>query len=530
MTFRSLIDPLYRPATSGQLDVKVTGIAYDSRKVQPGSVFVALRGSAADGHKYIPTALKAGAVGVIAEEAPPSTGADIPWAHVADTRLALAKVAAAFYQMPQEQLVMGGVTGTNGKSTTVCIMRHLLNHALMRCGLIGTMFYDLGQDRTIPASHTTPESLELFSYLRQMQDSGYRAAVMEVSSHALHQHRVHGIPWKAAVFTNLTQDHLDYHGSMDAYFAAKTQLFETVAQQKTGKMIINGDDIYGKLLIKKYALTERVVTYGFGANNDIRAEAVRYDMLGTQFTLNAKGRQFLVRTPLIGDFNVYNALAALAAVDAMGANFREAITHLKTLPQVPGRLERVSEEGKSRMHVYVDYAHTPDALKNMLSTVRGLKPERIITVFGCGGDRDRMKRPLMARAAEEGSDICILTSDNPRTEDPEQIISDAKKGFLGKNYTTISDRQLAIKTAILNAKEGDVVVVAGKGHEDYQDIQGVKYPFDDRRWAAGYWRARNDARAEAKVEAGKKADMDRAFREWEQRMKAGRYDDSEGQY
>jgi UDP-N-acetylmuramoyl-L-alanyl-D-glutamate--2,6-diaminopimelate ligase len=527
MTFRQLTDSLYRPAMSGSLDVEVKGVAYDSRKVQPGFLFVAMRGSKLDGHKYIDTALAAGAVAVIAETAPPSERAEIAWAHVADARLALAQVAAVFHMAPQEQLIISGVTGTNGKSTTACIIRHLLNKALVRCGLLGTMFYDLGRGKPSTASHTTPESLELFGYLQQMLSNGCRAATMEVSSHSLDQHRVHGIPWRAAVFTNLTQDHLDYHGTMEAYFAAKSKLFETVAAQKQGKMIINGDDLYGKLLIKKYEGTQRVVTYGFGANCDLRAVNVRYDMLGTQFELNAKGRQFLVRTPLIGDFNVYNVLAALGAADAMGTNFREAVNHLKTVPQVPGRLERVSEEGKSRMHVYVDYAHTPDALKNVLSTLRSLKPVRLISVFGCGGDRDRLKRPLMARAAEEGSDICILTSDNPRTEDPEQIIADAKKGFLGKAYTTIVDRQQAIKTAIMNAKEGDVVLIAGKGHEDYQEIHGVKHPFDDRRWAAGYWRARNDARAEAKLEANKQQELERMFNEWEQRMKAGRYDDQE---
>jgi UDP-N-acetylmuramoyl-L-alanyl-D-glutamate--2,6-diaminopimelate ligase len=530
MTFRTLTDTLYRPALSGKLDVEITSIAYDSRKVQPGTLFVALRGSQADGHKYISAALAAGAVAVIAEQAPPSTGADTAWAHVADSRLALAKLAAVFHGQPQEKLALGGVTGTNGKSTTACIIRHLLNKALLRCGLLGTMFYDLGRGRPTPATHTTPESLELFGYLSEMSGNGCKAAAMEVSSHALHQHRVAGISWKAAVFTNLTQDHLDYHGTMQAYFEAKTLLFETVAAQKSGKMIINGDDLYGKQLIKRFENTGRVISYGFGANNDLRALNVRYDTLGTQFELNAKGRQYLVRMPLIGDFNVYNALGAVAAADAMGVNFREALNNLKTVPQVPGRMERVSEEGKIRLHVYVDYAHTPDALVKALATLRTLKPNRIITVFGCGGDRDRTKRPLMARAAEEGSDICILTSDNPRHEDPEQIIADAKKGFYGKSNTAIADRQLAIKSAIMNAKEGDIVLIAGKGHEDYQDIKGVKWPFDDRRWAAGYWRARNEVSAQERLDRQREHEeksTDRMFREWEDRMRQGRYDDEE---
>ena len=398
---------------NGDLDTEITGIAYDSRKVKPGFAFVALRGQTVDGHDFIEKAVESGAAAIIAE-APGSYATTIPWVHVPDSRVALSLTAAAFHGFPAKDLAITGITGTNGKTTIGFLVHHLLNQAQMRCGLLGTVHYDLGGE-LIPATHTTPESLEIQQHLATMRTNGCRAVAMEVSSHALHQHRVHGIPFKAAVFTNLTQDHLDYHGTLENYFDAKGILFQTVADQTAGKMIINGDDNWGRKLINRHDTTKRVISYGFGVGNALRAVNVRYDATGTTFGLEAKGREFLVRTPLIGDFNVYNTLAALGAIDACGVNFREAINNLKSAPQVPGRLERVSEE-QERFQVYVDYAHTPDGLVNALKAVRALRPSRIITVFGCGGDRDRSKRPIMARAAEQGSDICLLTSDNPRTD------------------------------------------------------------------------------------------------------------------
>ena len=489
MNLRELTAPLASPVINGDLNVQVTGVAYDSRKVQPGFAFVALRGQTVDGHDFIPKAIAAGA-GDIAST--------VPWVHVSDTRVALARVAAAFHGYPAKELAVAGITGTNGKTTIAFLVHHLLNMAQLRCGLLGTVQYDLG-GTIIPATHTTPETLETQQHHATMRSNGCRALAMEVSSHALHQHRVEGIPFKAAVFTNLTQDHLDYHGTMENYFDAKGILFDTVAAQTAGKMVINGDDAWGRKLITRHEGTNRVISYGYGVGHSLRAVNVRYDSTGTTFGLEAKGREFLVRMPLIGDFNVYNALAALGTADAMGINFREAINHLKSAPQVPGRLERVSEE-QERFQVYVDYAHTPDGLVNALKAIRALRPARIITVFGCGGDRDRAKRPVMAKAAEQGSDICILTSDNPRTEEPQQILKDASAGFGGKNHIIIEDRRQAIEAAINNAAPGDIVLIAGKGHEDYQDIKGVKHPFDDRRVAHGLLRARRDATGQQRLE------------------------------
>ena len=478
MTLRELAASLANPVVSGSLDTEISGIAYDSRKAGPGALFVAIRGTAQDGHDYIPRAIEAGAAAVMAEIAPPE-GCAVPWVHVAGTRRALGAVAETFYGKPSSALLSSAVTGTNGKSTTAFLVHHLLNAAHVRCGLIGTMFYDLGGEQA-PATHTTPESLEMQQLMAAMRDNGCRAVSMEVSSHALHQERVAGIDFDAAVFTNLTQDHLDYHGTMEEYFRAKCLLFDSVAAS-SGRMIVNADDAWGRKIIARHEDTRRVVKYGFGVGCDFRASNVRYDMTGTTFELEARGRAFLARTPLIGDFNVYNTLAALAAANALDVNLREAVQNMKNAPQVPGRLERVSEG--TRAHVYVDYAHTPDGIVNALRTVRGLRPRRVITVFGCGGDRDRTKRPKMARAAEEASEVCVLTSDNPRTEDPLVIMADASKGFTRGGHLEIADRREAIRAALELACEGDIVVIAGKGHENYQEVHGKRSPFDDRKIA-----------------------------------------------
>ena len=480
MTLRELIPLLDNPVVTGSLDTEITGLAYNSRKVAPGVAFVAIAGSHADGHDFIQQAIAQGAAAIIAAQAPPEDCAT-PWLHVRRTRIALAQAAAALNDHPAANLKIVGVTGTNGKTTTTFLLHHLLNGAQKRSGLIGTLFYDLG-DQQVPATHTTPESLEIQGLLASMRDNGCRTCAMEVSSHALDQDRTFGLPFAAAVFTNLTQDHLDYHGTMEKYFEAKTRLFQVAADTPRAPLIINADDAWGRKLIDKFASTGRVIKYGYGVGCDFRAINVRYDLTGTTFELDARGRHFLVRLPLIGDFNVYNALAALAAASGIGLNLREAIANIQKAPQVPGRLERVSDN--NRFQVFVDYAHTPDGLVNALKTVRALRPRRVITVFGCGGDRDRTKRPKMAAAAEEGSDICVLTSDNPRTEDPQVILDDAKAGFARpKSHAIIVDRREAIRAALEGAWEGDIVLIAGKGHEDYQDIKGTKHPFDDRRIA-----------------------------------------------
>ncbi len=482
MTLREIIPNLDKPAVSGSLDTEITGLAYDSRLVGPGIAFVAIRGTHADGHAYIAKAIELGAAAIIAEQAP-ADDCTVPWVHVRHSRIALAQAAAALNGHPAKALTIAGVTGTNGKTTTAFLLHHLFNSAQMRSGLLGTVFYDLGDGEHLPATHTTPESLEIQGLLASMRDNGCRACAMEVSSHALDQDRIYGLPFAAAIFTNLTQDHLDYHGTMEKYFEAKVRLFQITADSSPRSvLVINGDDSWGRKLVQRFEHTGRVVRFGFGVGCEYRAINVRYDLTGTTFELEAKGRSFLVRLPLIGDFNVYNALGALAAAQGVGLNLREAIKSLQNAPQVPGRMERVSDN--SRFQVFVDYAHTPDGLENALRTARALRPRRLITVFGCGGDRDRTKRPKMAAAAEAGSDICVLTSDTPRTEDPQQILNDAKAGFARpQKHAIIADRREAIQTALQNAWEGDLVLIAGKGHEDYQDIQGVKHPFDDRKIA-----------------------------------------------
>jgi UDP-N-acetylmuramoyl-L-alanyl-D-glutamate--2,6-diaminopimelate ligase len=509
MTLRELITHLDKPVVSGSLDTNIGVLAYDSRKVAPGTAFFALRGSHSDGHAFISKAISAGAAAIIAEQAPPDD-VKVPWVHVKQTRLALAQAAAALQGFPARQMAILAVTGTNGKTTTAFLMHHLMNRGHKRCGLLGTVIYDVG-GKLVPATHTTPESLEIQGLLSQMRGNGCNACAMEISSHALDQERAHGLPFTAGVFTNLTQDHLDYHGTMEAYFAAKARLFEAILSQPKGQMIINSDDFWGRKLMTRYEDSGRITKFGFGVGADFRAVNPRYDMTGSTFELEVKGRSFLVRLPLIGDFNIYNALGALAAAHAAGLNLRETIAHLKAAPQVPGRLERVTTDA-NRFQIFVDYAHTPDALENVLKTMRGLRPRRIITVFGCGGDRDRSKRPRMAAAAEAGSDICVLTSDNPRSEDPAAILVDAAKGFARpKNHATIMDRREAIRAAIENARDGDIILVAGKGHEDYQEIQGVKHHFDDRRVVRqllmNMFSDRDAARAEREAELMAREDL-----------------------
>ncbi len=480
MKIRDLIKHLEKPVTSGSLDTEVATLTYDSRKAGPGAAFFALRGSKTDGHDFTGKALEQGAAAVVAETAPPDDCKAV-WVHVKNSRIALAEMAAAFQGYPAKKLKPVGVTGTNGKTTTAFLLHHLLNHAQVRCGLLGTVVFDTGGN-LVPATHTTPESLELQGLLAEMVGNGCRAVAMEVSSHALDQHRVHGVPYEVAIFSNLTQDHLDYHGTMEDYFLAKVKLFEMTAAHAKGKLLVNTDDKWGRLLADKFQNHPGLLTYGFGPLAHFRIGDPRYDLTGTTFELHYKGRQFLVRTPLIGQFNVYNTVAAVAGAHAAGCNLREAVRAMTQAPQIPGRMERVSPDN-NRFHVFVDYAHTPDGLVNALSTARALRPGRIITVFGCGGDRDRLKRPLMAKAVEDQSDVCILTSDNPRTEDPQRIMDDARKGFTRETHVLVVDRRKAIDTALQGARDGDIIVIAGKGHEPYQDIQGVKHDFDDRKIA-----------------------------------------------
>src|SRR6266404_2926070 len=462
---------------TGSLDRNVESIAYDSRRVQRNGLFVALRGEKTDGHQFIDQAIERGASVLVTEreEKQPRVTSLV----VENTRTALADLAAVFYGFPATRLKMAAVTGTNGKTTTTFLIKHICEKAGLHCGLIGTVRYEIGE-RVLPAIRTTPESLDLQELLAQIANAGCRAAAMEVSSHALAQERTRGIEWDVAVFTNLTQDHLDFHGTMENYFAAKARLFEQLSQQEKKRKpvaIVNIDDRYGERLLRKIDKKISVVTFGMGVQADFRASNYRMEFGGTSYQLDARGKSYLVRVPLIGRFNVANSMAALAAANALGIGLREAVLSLAKSPQVPGRLEMVP--AKRQFQVFVDYAHTPDALLNVLKTLRELGPRRLIVVFGCGGNRDREKRPLMGQVVDRHADYAIITSDNPRKEDPDKIIAEIEKGFRGNHFEKITDRASAISRAIEIAQPRDIVLIAGKGHENYQEFSDHTVPFED---------------------------------------------------
>ena len=461
----------------GTLDRAVESIAYDSRRVQKNGLFVALRGEKNDGHEFIGQAIEKGAAVIVAEreEKHPRATCVV----VENTRRALADLAATFYGLPAQRLKLAAVTGTNGKTTTTFLIKHICEKAGLRCGLIGTVRYEIGE-RILPATRTTPESLDVQELLAQIANAGCRAAAMEVSSHALAQERTRALEWDVAVFTNLTQDHLDFHGTMENYFESKLKLFTQLAQQQKKRKpvaVVNIDDRYGEQLLGKIDKSTSVVTFGMGARADFRASNYWMDFSGTSYQLDARGKSYLVRLPLIGRFNVANSMAALAAANTLGVNLREAVLSLGKSPQVPGRLEMVP--AKRQFRVFVDYAHTPDALLNVLKTLRELGPRRLIVVFGCGGDRDRQKRPLMGEVVDRHADYAIVTSDNPRKEDPNAIIAEVEKGFRSDHYEKIVDRTKAIARAIELAQSRDIVLIAGKGHETYQEFADHTVPFDD---------------------------------------------------
>ncbi len=476
MKLSALLSQVATIKTEGSLDREITAITYDSRRVKPGTLFVALKGEKVDGAAFVEKAVAAGAEAVVSEDAEIRTRATN--ITVADARNALADLGAAFFQHPARALKIAGVTGTNGKTTTAFLIKHICEAVLLRCGLIGTVRYEVG-DRILPASRTTPESLDLHDLLWQMRSAGCKAAVMEVSSHALMQARVRGVEFDAAVFTNLTQDHLDYHKTMEAYFEAKTRLFSGLAQQtkKKGQAVINLDDRYGAMLAQRFGKEVPVVTYGVGVHADFRASNVRIDFHGTSYQLDAGGRSYLVRLPLIGQFNVYNSLAALAAANAMGVDVRSGVLALANATAVPGRLEAVPAQRQFR--IFVDYAHTDDALLNVIKTCRELNPGRLIVVFGCGGNRDKTKRPRMGAVVDQHADYGIVTSDNPRKEDPLAIIEDIKPGMKRGSFEIIPDRREAIFKAVAMAQPRDIILIAGKGHETYQEFADHTAPFDD---------------------------------------------------
>ena len=466
-----------------EADVPVTGIAYDSRRVAPGAVFVALRGVNADGARFAPQAIANGAVAVVAESAAPPA-LTVPWIRVEHAREALASLSAAFYGNPSEKLLLVGITGTNGKTTVSYLLESIFEKAGIRCGRIGTIGYRVGA-REIDAPRTTPEAPELQQMFRDMVAQGIGACVMEVSSHALALRRVDSLRFSAGVFTNLTRDHLDFHGDMESYFAAKRRLFEMLPDGAVGA--INVDDRRGADLV---AAAKRPVTYAIEAGADVRPGPLAFSLDGLEFEIRTPRGTIHVRSRLVGRPNAYNILAAATAAMALDVPFNAIEGGIAALEHVPGRFQVVSAPTDD-VRVIVDYAHTDDALKNLLETARPLAGGRIVTVFGCGGDRDRTKRPLMGAVAARLSDLVIVTSDNPRSEEPARIIDEIRRGIVmpadrvmpkgqrGTPSLAIVDRREAIEKAVREARPGDMVLIAGKGHEKYQVIGDRTLPFDD---------------------------------------------------
>lgn len=462
----------------GALDREVTGITCDSRQVMPGMIFVAVPGQHADGHDFIPAAIDRGAAAVICER----NGFLSPRAtkiKVANIRTALAQASATYYGHPAKRLKVIGVTGTNGKTTVAFMIKHILETAGTKTGLIGTVRYEVG-DRVIPAQRTTPESLEIQRLMAHMVTAECEACVMEVSSHALEQQRVGEIEFDVSVFTNLTQDHLDYHGTMENYFVAKQKLFSPAAHgSKRGKQVINIDDSYGVRLWRD-GQAEVKLTYALHERASIRAAHIHLSKDSSRFQVETPKGSFNCTLPLIGRHNVYNSLAAIGTALAMDIPLPVIQAALSVVPPVPGRLEAI-RQGQP-FGVFVDYAHTDDALHNVLATLREMTPGRVLLTFGCGGNRDAGKRAKMGKVAAEQADFTIVTSDNPRHESAADIARQIEAGYRDvrdDGFTVELDRRRAIQEIIRMARKGDTVLIAGKGHETYQEFEDTVIPFDD---------------------------------------------------
>ena len=483
MNFQEILDGAEVLSQSG--DCAIKGLDYDSRRVQPSWVFVAMRGESTDGNRYIDAAIAAGAVAVVSDSPEQTPPDGVAWALVPHGRRALARLSANFYKRPAERLRVTGVTGTNGKTTTTFILEAILLAARRKNVLVGTVEYHLPGE-ILPAPHTTPESLELNQMFARSLARGATEAVMEVSSHALQQGRVFGVPFDVAIFSNLTQDHLDYHVTMENYFASKRILFEGCGTEPPRCAVVNVDDEYGRKLVDFSRRGSLVFTYGI-EQGDFHAEHLEMTPQGNNFALTTPNGSIELRSPLIGRVNVYNVLAACAAAYARGCTPEQIAQGIAGMSRVPGRFERV-DEGQP-FAVVVDYAHTDDALKNLTRLARDFASRgngRVITVFGCGGDRDRTKRPKMGRAAGEGSDFVVITSDNPRSEDPLAIIEDSMPMLraTAKRFEVEPDRRKAIALALTKAQSGDIVLIAGKGHERTQTTREGVFPFDDHQVAS----------------------------------------------
>ena len=485
-TLKDIISTLDVQQVQGDQNVSIQDITADSRAVKLNSLFIALDGATVDGHNYIDKAVAAGAVAVIVSK-PVTVPDDVCVITVSDTRQAMMVCVPYFFDYPANRMRMVGVTGTNGKTTTTHMIRHILKAQGHKVGVIGTVHIMIG-DTSYPIHNTTPDVVDLQHILHQMVQENVEYCVMEVSSHALALGRVSGVEFDTAVFTNLTQDHLDFHKTFENYLAAKCKLFEQVSasdQVKDNKgAVINIDDSYGHRVMEK--TTAPTITYSTLGKGTLNASDVHMSTKNSQYTVNYKGESYPVSMNTTGLFNVYNTLAAIGACLQEGISMEAIDTALKTFSSVPGRFELI-EEGQD-FAVVVDYAHTPDGLQNILETAKAIKENRIIIVFGCGGDRDATKRPIMGRIAAEYGDKIYVTSDNPRTEDPVQIVKDVEvvvKEALrdGTSYEVIVDRREAINHAIHDAKAGDIVIIAGKGHENYQILKNETIHFDDREEA-----------------------------------------------
>ena len=493
MNLKHILSVLPNAQVTGKLKKPLSLLTDDSRKVIPGCCYVAVRGTQFDGHSAISGAIAAGAAAIVAETpvTPEAEAKGILWVQVPDTHTADGVLMSAWHEFPSSHMVVLGVTGTNGKTTISYLTNAIFRATWQRAGLIGTIHYDDGAKRT-PSHNTTPGCAELQQMFAAMVKNGCRAVAMEVSSHALHQQRTAGTEFRVGILTNLTQDHLDYHGDMENYYQAKKLLFTGMAAGRDNKVtaVINADDAYGRRLAEELRPLMRVRTFGESADADFRAVPKLMTLKGSQYELHYQGKSYLVRTPLIGKFNLSNSLAALAGAVAAGVNLRDAITCLAQSPQVPGRMELVSSV--NNVQCFVDYAHTPDAVENACRTMKELcHSGRVITIFGCGGDRDRTKRPLMGEAAARFSDLCLVTSDNPRSEDPEAIIDEIMPGIPEAKQHRITDRREAIRAALAMAKPGDVILIAGKGHENYQIFANETINFSDRDEVLAYYREKN---------------------------------------
>jgi len=482
MHLRELLAGIKTRASWGEESPLLSGLHYDSRQIQPGNAFVAIRGEQVDGNRFVGAAQARGAVAVLSEAARP-VGHNGVWVQVEDGRRALASAAANWFGQPSRQLRLVGITGTNGKTTTAFLCESLLRSAGWHTGLLGTIEYHVG-DAVFASPHTTPESYDLQQLFRSMVDAGCGAAVLEVSSHALAMERVWTTAFEVAIFTNLTQDHLDFHGTMAAYGEAKRRLFTGTGAAPPRHAVVNADDAAAEAMVRGFP--GRIWRFGFGSEAELQASALRQTPQGIAFRLRGPGGwEAEIASPLLGRVNALNLLAAMGAGLALGLDREQVIAGVCNLPRVPGRFERVY--AGQPFTVVVDYAHTPDALRNLLAMARELVggDGRVITLFGCGGDRDRGKRPLMGRAAGAGSDLVVLTSDNPRSEDPLEILAQARAGLEGATTPlhVEVDRRAAIRYAIGQARRGDIVVLAGKGHEDYQIVGEQKLHFDDREEA-----------------------------------------------